>query len=475
MILLTGATGYIGSHLLKLLEAENRSVRCLVRNPKSIRSRAGSGTEIVAGDLLDSDSINAALQGVHTAYYLVHSMGTAQGFEEMDRKAAIGFGSAARAQGVRRIIYLGGLGDRHETLSPHLRSRQEVGEILRQSGVTVIEFRASIVLGSGSLSFEMIRALVERLPVMITPRWVSALAQPIAIDDVLQYLRGAMDVPAEESVIYEIGGKDQISYGGMMREYARQRRLHRVMISVPVLSPRLSSLWLGLVTPLYARIGRRLVESMRHSTVVVNPAALQTFAVKPMGMQQAIANALASEDREFAETCWSDALHRSEASHKWGGIRIGNRFVDSREIQVRSSSAVAFAPIQRIGGSAGWYFGNWLWALRGWIDLLMGGTGLRRGRRHEEQLEPGDKVDCWRVESFEPGSRLMLAGEMKFPGRAWLQFEVTENGQGALIRQSSIFDPIGLAGILYWYLTYPLHRIIFGGMLRAIARAAQSR
>ena len=475
MILLTGASGYIGSHLLKLLEAENQSVRCLVRSPKSLRVCVGKGTEVVAGDLLDANSIRAALQGVHTAYYLVHSMGTAQGFEEMDRKAAIGFGSAARAQGVRRIIYLGGLGARHETLSPHLRSRQEVGEILRQSGVPVIEFRASIVLGSGSLSFEMIRALVERLPVMITPRWVNALAQPIAIDDVLQYLRGAMDVPAEESVIYEIGGKDRISYGEMMREYARQRGLHRAMIAVPVLSPRLSSLWLGLVTPLYARIGRRLVESMRHSTVVANPIALQAFAVRPMGMQQAIANALADEDREFAETCWSDAVRPVDSSHTWGGIRIGNRFVDSQEMQVKVSSETAFAPIQRIGGSAGWYFGNWLWTLRGWIDLLAGGAGLRRGRPHAEQLKIGDMVDCWRVESFEPGRRLMLAGEMKFPGRAWLQFEVTEDGQGALIRQTSIFDPLGLAGILYWYSTYPLHRIIFGGMLRSIARIAQSR
>ena len=473
MILLTGATGYIGSHLLKLLEAENRPVRCLVRNPRGFKECTGKRTEVVAGDLLNADSLKAALRGVHTAYYLVHSMGASRGFEEMDRKAAKEFASASHAQAVRRIVYLGGLGDSHENLSPHLRSRQEVGEILRQSGATVIEFRASIVLGSGSISFEMIRALVERLPIMITPRWVNALAQPIAIDDVLQYLLGAIDLPVEESVIYEIGGKEQISYGGMMREYARQRGLHRMMISVPVLSPRLSSLWLGLVTPLYARIGRRLVESMRHSTVVVNPIALRAFSIQPMGIQQAIANALAEEDREFAETCWSKTLSPS-SPHKWGGNRMGNRFVDSHEIQVKASSGAAFAPIQRIGGASGWYFGNWLWKLRGWIDLLAGGTGLRRGRRHAEQLQTGDTVDCWRVESFEPGRRLILAGEMKFPGRAWLQFEVLENVEGALIRQSSIFDPSGLAGILYWYATYPLHRIIFGGMLSAITRVAQA-
>jgi uncharacterized protein YbjT (DUF2867 family) len=475
LILLTGATGYIGNHLLKLLESENQSVRCIVRRLESLRGRVGSGTTVVAGNLLDAHSMEEALQGVHTAYYLVHSMGAAHGFEEMDRQAAIGFGTAAHAQGVRRIIYLGGIGDRLEVLSPHLRSRQEVGEILRQSGVPVIEFRASIVIGSGSLSFEMIRALVERLPFMITPRWVNALAQPIAISDVLQYLRAALDLSAEESVIYEIGGKEQISYGGMMREYARQRGLHRAMISVPVLSPRLSSLWLGLVTPLYARIGRRLVESMRHSTVVTDTSALRVFAVRPIGMQQAIAHALTNEDSEYAETCWSDALSAVGPSSKWGGIRFGNRIVDSQKIQVAVSATAAFAPIQCIGGSTGWYFGNWLWTLRGWIDLLMGGIGMRRGRRHAEQLQTGDTVDFWRVESFEPGKRLLLAAEIKFPGRAWLQFEVTEEGEGVSIRQTSIFDPVGLAGILYWYSTYPLHRIVFAGMLRAIAGAAQTR
>ena len=270
LILLTGATGYIGGRLLKLLEAEGHPVRCITRRPESLQGRIAGTSEVVEGDVLDVSSLQRAMKGVHTAYYLVHSMGAAHGFEETDRQAAEQFGTAARTEGVRRIIYLGGLGDRLGRLSPHLRSRQEVGEILRQSGVPVIEFRASVVIGSGSLSFEMIRALVERLPVMITPRWVTVLAQPIAIRDVLQYLRAGLDVSASGSPIYEIGGPDRVSYGELMREYARQRGLHRLMISVPVLTPRLSSLWLGLVTPLYARVGRKLIDSIRHPTVVLD-------------------------------------------------------------------------------------------------------------------------------------------------------------------------------------------------------------
>ena len=307
-ILLTGATGYIGGRLLKLLEAEGFPVRCITRRPEALQGRVVSSTKIVAGDVLDADSLQQAMGGVYTAYYLVHSMGTARGFEKTDRQAAERFGAAARAQGVQRIIYLGGLGDTSCNLSPHLRSRHAVGEILRQSGVPVIEFRASIVLGSGSLSFEMIRALVERLPVMITPRWVNIRAQPIAIQDVLQYLRAALDLPAGGSAVYEIGGPDQVTYGELLREYARQRGLRRLMIAVPVLTPRLSSLWLGLVTPLYARIGRKLIDSTRHPTVVQDDVALRVFAVRPIGAPEAIANALRNEDRECAETRWSDAL-----------------------------------------------------------------------------------------------------------------------------------------------------------------------
>ena len=473
LILLTGATGYIGGRLLRLFEAEQSPLRCLVRRPELLRGRVTTETEVVAGDLLDEESLRRAMTGVHAAYYLVHSMGTSQGFEETDRRAATCFAAAARAAGIRRIIYLGGLGDRSLQLSPHLRSRQEVGEILRQSGVPVIEFRASIVIGSGSLSFEMIRALVERLPAMITPRWVRILAQPIAIDDVLRYLRAALDVRADGSPIFEIGGPDCISYGELMREYARQRGLRRFMIPVPVLTPRLSSLWLGLVTPGYARIGGKLIGSIRHPTVVQDDNALRVFPFRPMGIHEAIGQALRDEDRKYAGTCWSDALSAADPVRSWGGVRFGNRLVDSKQARVPVPPSAAFVPIRRIGGSAGWYYGNWLWTLRGWIDLLMGGSGMRRGRPANKELKVGDTVDCWRVESFEPGKRLCLAAEMKMPGRAWLEFEVRGDGDGSIIRQTAVFDPVGLSGLLYWYSVFPLHQFVFAGMLRGIARAAQ--
>ncbi len=474
LILLTGATGYIGGRLLRILEAEQYPVRCLARRPEFLRSRVGHGIEVVSGDLLDEESLGRAMAGVHTAYYLVHSMGTSQGFEEADRRAAGHFGAAARAAGIRRIVYLGGLGDPSAMLSPHLRSRQEVGEILRHSGVQVVEFRASIVIGSGSLSFEMIRALVERLPVMVTPRWVTILAQPISIDDVLRYLRAALDLSVKSSPVYEIGGPDRMSYGALMREYARQRGLRRAMIPVPILTPRLSSLWLGLVTPLYARIGRKLIDSIRHPTVVQNDEALHAFLLRPMGARDAIAHAMRNEDRERAETRWSDAISSAGPVRRWGGVRFGNRLVDSRQARVPVPPAAAFEPIRRIGGSTGWYYGNWLWTLRGWMDLLAGGVGMRRGRPDREPLQAGDTIDCWRVESFEPDRRLRLVAEMKLPGRAWLEFEVTGDGAGSVIRQTADFDPVGLWGLLYWYSIFPIHQFIFEGMLRGIVRAAKN-
>jgi uncharacterized protein YbjT (DUF2867 family) len=475
LILLTGATGYVGGRLLKLLERENLPVRCIARRPEFLRGRVSTGTEVVAGDLLDADSLERSMSGVHTAYYLVHSMGTSRGFEETDRQAAGLFAAAARRAGIQRVIYLGGLGGRLEKLSPHLRSRQEVGEILRRSGVPVTEFRASVIIGSGSLSFEMVRALVERLPVMITPRWVTILAQPIAIDDVLQYLRAALDLPAGGSSIYEIGGQDKVSYGGLMREYARQRGLRRLMIPVPVLTPRLSSLWLGLVTPVYARVGRKLIDGIRHPTVVQDDAALRVFAVRPVGVREAIARALLHEDRQYAETRWSDALSSAGPAVPWGGARFGNRLIDSRKVRVAAPPSAAFAPIRRIGGDTGWYYGNWLWTVRGWADLLIGGVGMRRGRRDRERLKAGDTLDCWRVEAYEEGLTLRLAAEMKLPGRAWLEFEVTQDADGSLIRQTAIFDPVGLRGLLYWYSVYPLHQLVFAGMLRGIANAVEGK
>lgn len=317
-VLLTGATGYVGARLLQALENRGLHLRCLVRRPEALDERVGATTDVVKGDVLDRQSLDSALHGVDVAYYLVHSMGSTGSFEESDRKGAQNFAEAARAAGVRRIIYLGGLGS-DETLSAHLRSRQEVGEILRHSGVQVLEFRASIVIGDGSLSFEMIRSLVDRLPVMITPRWVNVTAQPIAIDDLLAYLVAALERPDTGSKVFEIGGADQVSYADIMKAYARHRGRRLRMIPVPVLTPRLSSLWLGLVTPLYARVGRKLIESIVHPTVVRDDTALRTFGIVPIGIDEAIRRAVMSEELHPGATRWFDAVSSSGA--RWPPAR----------------------------------------------------------------------------------------------------------------------------------------------------------
>ncbi|NWG13470.1 MAG: SDR family oxidoreductase [Acidobacteria bacterium] len=471
-VLLTGATGYVGGRLRRVLEDRGIPLRCLARRAEHLAARVGPGTEVVQGDVLDRPSLDRALAGVRTAYYLVHSMGSPGRFEERDRAGAVNFGAAARDAGVRRIVYLGGLGESRSGLSAHLRSRHETGEVLRASGVPVIEFRASIILGSGSLSYELIRALVERLPVMICPRWVRVKAQPIAVEDVIQYLTAALDLPGESSRIFEIGGADQVSYAEIMLEYARQRGLRRLLIPVPLLTPYLSSLWLGLTTPVYARVGRKLIESLRNPTVVTDQAAGEAFDIRPMGLRQAIERARSNEDEEFAATRWSDAGSAAGATRAWAGVQLGTRLIDTRSTYVDAPPAAAFAPIRRIGGERGWYYADWLWHARGLLDLLMGGVGMRRGRRDPEQLAVGDVLDFWRVEAYEPDRRLRLWAEMKVPGRAWLEFEVQADadGRGSTIRQVAVFDPAGLLGQLYWYLIYPLHARVFQGMLQGIAK-----
>lgn len=475
VILLTGATGYVGGRLLRSLEKAGHRVRCLARRPEALTSRVAPGTEVVRGDVLEPDTLAGAMQGVDVAYYLVHSMGSDASFVEADRRAAEHFGAASKAAGVRRIVYLGGLGREDEALSAHLRSRQEVGQILRESGVPVLEFRASIVIGPGSLSFEMIRSLVERLPVMITPRWVNVPAQPIAIEDLLEYLLAALSAPSTHDRIYEIGGSDQVTYADIMRLYAKERGRKLIMLPVPVLTPHLSSLWLGLVTPLYARVGRKLIASIVHATVIHDHAALSDFAIRPMGAEEAVRRALTIEERRFEATRWSDAMSSAGEPRSWGGVVFGSRVVDSRVTTVMVPPEHAFAPIHEIGGERGWYAWDWLWRARGLLDLLVGGVGTRRGRPHPSELHVGDALDFWRVEAIEPGRRLRLAAEMKLPGRAWLEFEVTPEAGGSSIRQTAIFDPLGLAGRLYWYGLYPLHELVFSGMLKGIARAALER
>jgi uncharacterized protein YbjT (DUF2867 family) len=474
-ILITGASGYVGGRLVRALERRGESLRCLARRPEYLAGRVAPTTEVVRGDCLDLASVSAAMAGVDVAYYLVHSMGAAGDFAEQDRRAAEVFGAAARGAGVRRIVYLGGLSGGDQALSAHLRSRRETGEVLRASGVAVVELQASIILGSGSLSFELIRALVERVPVMLCPRWVRSVAQPIAIEDVVDALVAALDVPAAApGRVFQIGGADRVSYADIMREYARQRGLARVMIPVPVLTPWLSSLWLGLVTPVYARVGRKLIEGVRNTSVVEDDAAQRELGIRPRGLREAIARAIDNESRELAETRWCDAVSSSGEPRPFGGVRHGSRLVDSRTQLVAVPPAAAFAPIRRIGGARGWYYANPLWRLRGFLDLTAGGVGLRRGRRDPERLAVGDALDFWRVEAFEPDRRLLLRAEMRLPGRAWLELGVREERGGSRIVQTAIFEPAGLLGLAYWYGIYALHARIFDGMLRRIAALAEA-
>ncbi len=468
MHLLTGATGYVGGRLLSRLEADSLAVRCLCRNPEALASRAASTTEVVQGDLLNPASLGSAFAGVDTAFYLVHAMFDSSEFEAVDREAASNFALAAHDANVRRIIYLGGLAHGEE-LSLHMRSRAEVGDILRSSGVPVIELKASIIIGSGSASFEVIRALVERLPIMITPRWVNTAAQPIAIEDVISYLAAAARLPVADNVVFEIGGSDVTSYVGIMREFALQRKLHRLILRVPFLSLSLSSRWLTLITPVYAAIGRSLIESVRNPSVVRDPKSLEVFRIRPMGIARAIQRALTNEDRSYAETRWSDArAHSSGESAPSPGRRL---LTNEQMVRVPVPPSQAFAPIRRIGGRTGWYFGNLLWKTRGLMDLMMGGVGMRRGRPDPETPLPHSTLDFWRVELYEPARRLRLLAEMQVPGRAWLEFRAEPSGSSTVIRLLAQFEPRGLAGFLYWYLLYPVHEVMFRGMLRKIAAA----
>ena len=448
MILLTGASGYVGSRLLRDLEAAGRTVRCLAREPARV-AVSRTTTEVVTADCLDESSLDAAMAGVDQAFYLVHSMASGARFAELDREAAANFGRAARRAGVRRIIYLGGLTDDASPLSAHLKSRVETGATLRDSGVPVVEFRASIVIGAGSVSFEMIRALVERLPAMICPKWVDTRTQPIAIDDLLAYLHAALDLPEGREGVFEVGGPEIVSYGDMMREYAKLRGLRRVLIPVPVLTPRLSGLWLGLVTPAQARIGRALVEGLRNSTVVRSSAALETFTIRPRTLQEGFLRAI----------------------EEGGAAQVKT---DRRLAVVDVPPALAFAPIRCIGGRTGWYSAEALWRLRAWIDVSLGGAGMPRSRRDPDACVVGDVIDGWLIEAYEPNRLMRLSAGLKLPGRGWLEFRVTplDGGARSLIHQTAMFDPKGITGRFYWYAVLPLHALVFSGLLRQIAQRA---
>jgi uncharacterized protein YbjT (DUF2867 family) len=472
-ILLTGATGYVGGVLLGELERRGHRVRCLARRPAKLAGKTGPLTEVVAGDASDPAALARACAGVDAAYWMVHAMDSGVDFERADRLAAERFAAAAREAGVGRIVYLGGLGaDDDERLSPHLRSRHEVGAILRAGGGDVVELRASIVVGAGSFSFDLVRTLVERLPVMICPAWLATPTQPIAIGDVVAYLAAVLDLPPGPPRIFEIGGPDVVSYGAIMREYARQRGLHRLMIPVPVLTPRLSSLWLKLVAPRYSKVGRKLIDGLKNPTVVTSDAARRELPVRPLGLAAAVRAAIDQEDREFAGKRWADFADVEDLPHRYGGRTEGTRLVDHRRAVVAVPPERAFAAIERIGGANGWYACDWLWQLRGWMDRCVGGPGMSRGRREPERLAAGDVLDCWQVEVYQPPRRLRLAAEMRMPGRGWLEFEVVPRDGDVTIHQTAVFDPRGLGGLAYWYAIWPLHELVFSRMLAGIARHA---
>jgi uncharacterized protein YbjT (DUF2867 family) len=471
-ILLTGATGYVGGVLLPELERLGHSVRCLARRPHKLDGKTGPTTEVMPGDASEPADLARACAGIDVAYWLVHSMESGVDFERVDRLAAERFATAAKAAGVKRIIYLGGLGADDDRLSAHLRSRQEVGAILRASGMDVVEFRASIIVGAGSFSFDLVRALVERLPVMICPAWLATPTQPIAIADVVAYLAAAAELPPGPARIFEVGGPDSVSYGAIMREYAKQRSLRRLMIPVPVLTPRLSSLWLVLVTPQYSKVGRKLIDGLKNPTVVTSDAATREFSIRPRDLATAIREAVNEEDTAFAGKRWADFADIEDLPRRYGGANEGRRLVDHRHKVVAVSPEQAFAAVERIGGTNGWYAFDWLWTFRGWLDRLIGGPGMARGRRNPDTLSAGDTLDCWDVEICEPPRRLRLTAKMKLPGRGWLEFEVVPRDRDVTIHQTAVFDPHGLGGLLYWYAIWPLHEVVFSSMLAGIARQA---
>lgn len=482
--LVTGATGYIGGRLVPELLEAGHSVRCLARSPDKLRDHPwAEDAEVVRGDVTDPASVKAAMQDIDVAYYLVHALGTGSHFEDTDREAARIFADAARSAGVRRIVYLGGLtpaGVPERELSAHLRSRAEVGRIFLDADVPTTFLRAAVIIGSGSASFEMLRYLTERLPVMVTPSWVRTRIQPIGVRDVLRYLVGSARMPEDVNRAFDIGGPDVITYLDMMRSYAAVAGLpRRLIVPVPVLTPRLSSHWIGLVTPVPHSIARPLTESLRHE-VVCDEHDIARYVPdvpgRPLTFEKALTLALRRVREADVTTRWSSASLPGAPSDPlptdpdWAG---GSLYEDRRELVVNAPRASLWRVIEGIGGDNGWYSFPLAWAVRGWLDRFVGGVGLRRGRRDAQRLRVGDSLDFWRVEAIEPGRLLRLRAEMRLPGLAWLEmYAEDDDGGRTRYRQRALFHPRGLLGHAYWWSVSPFHAIVFGGMARNIAQAA---
>jgi uncharacterized protein YbjT (DUF2867 family) len=472
LVLVTGATGYIGGRLVPRLLAAAHRVRCLARNPERLSGRPWPGVEVVKGDVSDPASLESALEGVSQAYYLVHAMGedTAD-FRGRDLRQALTFSAACAKAGVHRIIYLGGLGDPSGPRSDHIASRQEVGAALGTSGVPVLEFRAAVIVGSGSASFEMIRHLTERLPLMITPRCVNTRCQPIGVRDVLAYLTEALAHP-EVTGIFEIGGKDILDYRSMMLGYAEARGLHRLIFPMLVPLPVLSVLWVDLMTPIPMALAAALVEGMNTEVVVQDQRALEVFRVKPMGYREALALALQRLDEDAVETTWASSLAGGAEGPALGSHE--GMLLQRHHRHVKAPPQAVFQTFCSVGGENGWPAGNLLWQLRGLLDRAVGGVGMRRGRRHPRELRVGDPVDFWRVEALEPERLLRLRSEMRLDGHAWLQFTVRPEGTGSRLEQTAFFEPHGLLGLLYWYSVLPFHLFVFPGMIRTLKLRAEA-
>lgn len=479
-VLVTGSTGYIGGRLVPRLLDAGYAVRCVTRDPGKLRDvEWAPHVEVVRGDAHEPDELAAAMAGVDVAYYLIHAIGAGD-FETTDRETAEAFGSAAKRAGVRRLVYLGGMAPDHEQLSTHLRSRQEVGKILLGSGVPTTVLQAAVIIGSGGASFEMLRYLTERLPAMVTPTWVQTRIQPIAVRDVLRYLVGSAEMPADVNRAFDIGGPDVVTYEELMQTYARVANLRRrLIVRVPILSPRLSSHWVNVVTPVPRQLAAPLVESLVNE-VVAHDHDIARYVPDPpdglLGLEDAIRLALKRVREADVETSWSSATWSLAPSDPlpsdpdWTG---GSLYVDERDEVVDATPGQLWAVIEGIGGENGWYSWPLAWAVRGWLDKLSGGVGLHRGRRNADRLREGDVLDWWRVEEIERGSLLRLRAEMRAPGRAWLELSVHPESDGTHYHQRALFYPKGLAGQAYWWSIKPFHAVIFGGMLRNIAAAAK--
>lgn len=477
-ILVTGASGYVGGRLVPCLLRERHRVRCFVRDAEPLRARPWSeDVEVVVGDALDADTIPRAMEDVDAAYYLIHSLASGEeAFAERDRRAATNFRTAAEEHGVDRLIYLGGMRPKGAQHSKHLQSRLETGDVLRDGPVPVTEFRAAQIAGSGSLSFELVRYLTERVPVLVCPRWVRTPTQPIAIRNVLQYLIAALDQPASAGEIIEIGGADVLTYAEMFRTYATVRGLRRPIVHVPFLTPRLSSYWIGFVTPLSPTIARPLIEGLDNEVTVDDPeTARRLFPdVEPMAYEAAVRLALRRVASDDLPTVWNSAVSSvpgpTDDVHQLDLTE--GLYRETRTTTVEAPPDVAFDTIKRLGGQNGWLYGDFLWRLRGWLDQLFGGVGVRRGRRSDTDLRVGDTVDFWRVEALDENRLLRLRAEMKLPGRGWLQFNVEsadDTGSSTRITQTAFFEPKGLMGTLYWYAVLPFHGVLFAGLLRSLA------